>query len=354
MIFFFFLWFCRSWWNGPHEIIALVASRYITSNQKEYLNTILNTWDSEQGNISSVASWFDSMTYEGSKITVCKHWHFCDTPIADESVLKVQTEFHTEFNITTALDDILNSIFNETTTSYWALNFAFRALIHFVGDSHTPLHASDRYTLNAGTPKNDAGGNGFYITTDSSSIRNLHYLWDSAVYAYQNGPFTDDLVNDLMNEIGSPKKWFDSTELESLDPHVWVNESYNIAAKDVYDLSLISPNCYISKTCEYTQKSQIIAKKQILLAGYRLSEIFNKFFTIPRKAYKVDAASQMNLENESLRKQKLIGVIVWSINGVLVIVSIVYMVLLFHTPKSKKGLISKAGKLNPSLLSSLM
>ena len=352
--FFFFCFFSKSWWNGPHEIIALVASRYITTNQKDYLNTILNTWDSEQGNISSVASWFDSITYEGSKITVCKHWHFCDTPIVDEEVLKVQTEFHTEFNISTALDDILNALFNETTTSYWALNFAFRALIHFVGDAHTPLHASDRYTMNGLTPKNDAGGNGFYITTDSSSIRNLHYLWDSAVFAYENGPFTDDLANQLMSEIGSPKKWFDLEELESLDPHVWVNESYQIASKDVYDLSLISPNCYISRTSEYAKKNQVIAKKQILLAGYRLSEIFNKFFTIPRKPYKADSIEQITDDNDENKTQKIIGLVVWAINGVLCIVSIVYMVLLCHTPKSKKAFLARTSKIDQTLLSSLM
>ena len=343
MFFFFFCSFINCWWNGPHEIIALVAARSMSTREKEAVNTIINTWESEPGNISSIASWFDSITYAGSNIKICKHWHYIDTPIADESVLKVQKEFHTEYNVTNILNDVLSSLYNETTTSYWALNFNFRALLHFIGDVHQPLHASERYTLKGSSVSGDGGGNAFYISTDSSSIKNLHYLWDSAIFAYQYGPFTDSMANDLISEIGSPKKWYNLTLLESLDPMVWAQESYAIANNSAYNLQM---NEYVAMDSEYAAINQPLAKKQIILCAYRLNKIFEKFFNIERKPYKVIVQPTEN--------KNAMGIAFWAVDGVLGVVSIVYIVLLFRVPKNKKEEIAERGRLNQTLLTSLM
>lgn len=51
----------------------------------------------------------------------------------------------------------------------------YRALSHFVGDVHQPLHAVTRYTKNY--KKGDAGGNLFKL--NFGYIKNLHALWDA-------------------------------------------------------------------------------------------------------------------------------------------------------------------------------
>jgi hypothetical protein len=69
----------------------------------------------------------------------------------------------------------------------WASNeiegrsIALRIFMHLVGDVHQPLHATSRWTKNH--PKGDKGGNKFLIKRHKS-VKNLHSLWDSGVFAY--------------------------------------------------------------------------------------------------------------------------------------------------------------------------
>ena len=53
----------------------------------------------------------------------------------------------------------------------------YRALIHFVGDIHQPLHCVSRYTKNR--PDGDRGGNEFKLP--DTLYKNLHLLWDALV-----------------------------------------------------------------------------------------------------------------------------------------------------------------------------
>ena len=53
----------------------------------------------------------------------------------------------------------------------------YRALIHFVGDIHQPLHCVSRYTKKH--PNGDRGGNDFKL--QHGQYRNLHLLWDAIV-----------------------------------------------------------------------------------------------------------------------------------------------------------------------------
>lgn len=62
-------------------------------------------------------------------------------------------------------------------------SFDLRLLIHYVGDVHQPLHAVTRYGKDF--PTGDKGGNSFKITS-KDGVSNLHALWDSAVYVYEN------------------------------------------------------------------------------------------------------------------------------------------------------------------------
>jgi len=62
--------------------------------------------------------------------------------------------------------------------------------MHLVGDVHQPLHATSRWTKDH--PKGDKGGNTFLIKRHKS-VKNLHSLWDSGVFAYTKQikkPFT--------------------------------------------------------------------------------------------------------------------------------------------------------------------
>jgi len=64
-------------------------------------------------------------------------------------------------------------------------SIALRLLIHYVGDSHQPLHMAAR--VNKDNLTGDKGGNGFKLTPKADigkGVTNLHKLWDSVIYKF--------------------------------------------------------------------------------------------------------------------------------------------------------------------------
>lgn len=72
-------------------------------------------------------------------------------------------------------------------------SYAVRLLIHYIGDIHQPLHASNR--VDSDFPSGDRGGNEFPLKNHYSS-NNLHAVWDSAIYKYHE---SIKLVSYLLN-----------------------------------------------------------------------------------------------------------------------------------------------------------
>lgn len=58
-----------------------------------------------------------------------------------------------------------------------AKSMMYKALIHFVGDVHQPLHCVNRYSKDY--RNGDAGGNRFKL--NFGYYKNLHALWDAVV-----------------------------------------------------------------------------------------------------------------------------------------------------------------------------
>ena len=307
-----------------------------------------STVEVQKANLITVSSWFDDVTHKGSEMKQMKQWHFVDYPIASEEVLKVKKEFHTEYNVTSALRDCIEALKNPTTTSFWVLNFIFRALIHFVGDIHTPVHCSERHELSGDSAEGDRGANNFKLTVNGySNVNNLHKVWDSACLEYPDNNYNDEQTNALLSSVGSPVDWFGNlTELESRDPIVWAKQSYGVSRDYVYPKLPISQYGTMSPNDLYITKGAKIAKQQIALAAYRLNNLFQDYFNVPRKLM------HMEIDNNLKFNSRIIGFLIVDI--VLFIVSIVYIVLIFHVPSDKKERIVKAGRLNETLLQSLM
>ena len=54
-------------------------------------------------------------------------------------------------------------------------------MIHYVGDMHQPLHTVTRYAPDF--KNGDMGGN-LFMLTPKDNINELHALWDSTVYEW--------------------------------------------------------------------------------------------------------------------------------------------------------------------------
>lgn len=179
--------------------------------------------------------------------------------------------------------EAIKTITNRKCPYYFTCELAksiqLRALSHFVGDLHQPLHAVSRY--NKKYPDGDLGGNKFLL--NFGYYKNLHMLWD-AIVALDKGsePYvikikiqTKEIMiknaTDIMNEF--PKSGL-IEKIKILDPNEWAKESYKVANEFVY--RKIEENSAPSE--EYLTKGQKYAKERIALAGYRLARLFEEAY----------------------------------------------------------------------------
>ncbi len=99
---------------------------------------------------------------------------------------------------------------------------ALKYVLHFVGDIHQPLHASDNQ---------DRGGNCVPVSLGGQRISNLHSFWDTIVLA----PLGEDpaaIAKTLEADI-TP----DETKARSAGPaEAWAEDSFAIAKTDAYTI----------------------------------------------------------------------------------------------------------------------
>ena len=143
---------------------------------------------------------------------------------------------------------------------------ALKFLIHFVGDLHQPLHASDH---------DDRGGNciGLEPSPDGHA-RNLHAYWDtSAVEAL--GASAQDIAARLDGKItqAMTREWGRGGARD------WAMESFRLAQRDAYKLPA-RPTCdqhaLIALSAGYEATAQRDAEVQLERAGIRMAFLLNK------------------------------------------------------------------------------
>jgi hypothetical protein len=140
---------------------------------------------------------------------------------------------------------------------------ALRFLIHFVGDLHQPLHASDNH---------DRGGNQVRVVLNGER-KNLHAVWDTAVVeALGDDPRTVAPVLERQITAADKQRWSQGAVVD------WANQSFQIAKTKIYptlpgtggtDAPVILPP-------DYAQRQADITPTQLERAGVRLATLLNK------------------------------------------------------------------------------
>jgi S1/P1 nuclease len=154
---------------------------------------------------------------------------------------------------------------------------ALRFIMHFVGDSHQPLHAVSRDS--DAMPDGDKGGNAFMIIPPAGLTpqpKNLHSLWDQGCGLF-NGtrrPLSEggvSKIQDLASSLTGKYADEESRAAKDLDPTDWTHESLKLAQTQVYSLQEGS-----EPSEEYLEAGRITAGKRIVLAGLRMANLLNK------------------------------------------------------------------------------
>jgi nuclease S1 len=207
-------------------------------------------------------------------------WHFIDICLRDQ-----RTDVSARCpggNCVTAKIDEYSTRLKEGRYDHWGAAGDLAFLIHFVGDLHQPLHAS-----------NDADRGGNCVRVDSQSgARNLHDAWDTAIVRRLEG--TDgapEATARRLEQIYAGEKATDAWISEHTDDIAW--ESNQIARSDIYaalqipvqpcepPTAVCSNEPEVDLTSAYMDRADVIAGHQLVKAGFRLASLLNEMGTQP-------------------------------------------------------------------------
>ena len=270
---FLFLTFSLAWWDTGHRVIAMIAERDLTPSQIQWMSDLFALWPGEEGNIVSVSTWQDDVKAANYRIYTMSTWHYSDIPYIPDKSASVTIPPET-YNVTQIIQESIDLIMDETTTSSWALSFALRNLIHFVADCHCPMHAVALF--NDKFPTGDAGGNGFTLSKSvfGNNGGNLHKVWDSGGFSYQTSWPKSDLDYNISRILTENPKSKYQTEIKNLDPYKWIYETWDVASGFAY----VNITQDTTPSDEYLEGARKHSERLFALAGYRLGAVLTQFF----------------------------------------------------------------------------
>ncbi len=272
----------HAWGDEGHEIVGLVADHYLTPKTKQALNALLatdNTHLTPDTGIASEATWADK--YRDSDRNTTKvhysqthNWHFVDIELSDASNIDKPCNNHpvlpagtpaSEGEPKDCVIDKINQFIAElksTSTTPDERRQALQFLLHFVGDLHQPLHASD---------DNDSGGNQKNVKATKIAKGNLHHYWD-VEFVKRLGKDPNQVANSLITGITQAKvaSWSKGT------PTNWAKESFKDGKTTAYG-KLPTPGAdgvYQLPDSYVTSATNVVANR-LSRAGVRLAYLLN-------------------------------------------------------------------------------
>jgi hypothetical protein len=139
---------------------------------------------------------------------------------------------------------------------------ALKFVLHFVGDMHQPLHASDDH---------DRGRNDKRVSAAGFRAGNLHHFWDTE-FVDQLGTSAKTIASDLIGHISKAQEqqWQSGTLAD------WAQESFDIGRNDAYG-QLPDPNARGSfrLSDDYIAAATEDVALQLSKAGVRLASVLN-------------------------------------------------------------------------------
>ena len=263
-----------AWGDMGHEIIASIARDRLTPSARAWIDAILakDTDTLTAPDMVARATWADKWRDGGHRETAS--WHFVDQELPDPD-LKTACFGYPKASVPPsagpAQDCVVDKIgefereLGAPSTPDAERLLALKYILHFVGDVHQPLHASDNQ---------DRGGNCIHVSLGGQRTTNLHSFWDTGVLApLGNDPAT--IAKTLEADI-TP----DEAKAWAAGPaETWAEESYAAAKANAYTIG--SPaGCQndqtpIALTDAYQAQALQVARQQIEKAGVRLARVLN-------------------------------------------------------------------------------
>ncbi len=262
-----------AWGDIGHKATAIIAYQRLNPKAKAAVDVLLaadpDTLTAKD--FPSRATWADKF-HTGHRETAA--WHFVDIELAGPDLRAACFGFPTlngalasagppDDCVIDKIEEFKAELASPATAPAEKL-LALKFLIHFVGDVHQPLHASDNQ---------DRGGNCIALTPHVGGSNNLHGYWDTGVMVALGGT-PETIAKKLSPKItaANAKAWKKGTTRD------WAMESFNLSKSDAYALAS-RPTCAapgsVSLTSVYQAQAQRDVRLQLSRAGVRMAAILN-------------------------------------------------------------------------------
>jgi S1/P1 Nuclease len=263
-----------AWGDLGHQVTALIAYRHLLPEARTRLDALLasDTDPLSGAAFAGRATWADKYRTTHRETAA---WHFVDIEIDHPDLQgacygfpvlasgQSASQGPAQDCVVNKIDEFAAELGNAATPPAERL-LALKFLIHFVGDLHQPLHATDHQ---------DKGGNCVGLAPPQDQQSNLHAYWDVTVVAAL-GPSAAQIADKLDASLGAAeiRNWSRGT------PHSWALDTFEVGRRDVYALPSL-PTCQnrgsVALSGEYQAQARKDAALQLLKAAVRLAAVLN-------------------------------------------------------------------------------
>eukprot|EP01060_Flectonema_neradi_P039431 TRINITY_DN867_c1_g1_i1.p1 TRINITY_DN867_c1_g1~~TRINITY_DN867_c1_g1_i1.p1 ORF type:complete len:303 (+),score=58.63 TRINITY_DN867_c1_g1_i1:51-911(+) len=266
------------WWCEGHMLVAEIAVLNMEPQLVAQLNNITsyltNQGFPQSADFTQSACWADDIK---KTLSSTESWHFINTPYNPTKVPNVPQA--RPDNVVNVLGNVQTSLDRrkEYNANLWEISFNLADYVHFVGDSHQPLHCAELFSSQFPPPEGDLGGNKFDVMFNGTSWI-LHSFWDSVGALYQDSerpmsPTEKAALKQLASDLNT-NHTFTPSQISNYNYTQWANDSFNLAIQYAY--ADLTPNCTLSET--YVQNARNVAQSQIALSGKRLAKQLTYLF----------------------------------------------------------------------------
>jgi hypothetical protein len=274
----------NAWGNEGHEIVGEIAMHYLQPAVRQRVMAMLaaDIDPLTAHDLLSETTWADRFRDSDRNSTKVHYdqtrlWHFVDIELTAPSIDAAcfnhpQLPAGSAASLGPASDCVVDKInefsaeLGSSSVSAGEKLLALKFLLHFIGDVHQPLHASD---------ENDSGGNAKHVSAASLGSGTLHGFWDTQLVGLL-GVDPIGIGDTLSKGISSVNAsiWSKGTATD------WALESFAVSKSVVY-AKLPRPNAkgvYVLPSV-YTKTAREAIATQLSRAGVRLAAVLNQALT---------------------------------------------------------------------------
>jgi hypothetical protein len=270
-----------AWGDEGHEIVAHVAEHYLKPVVRARAQALLGLDASGMTatDLAAEATWADKYRDSDRHTSMIRYdhtrlWHFVDLELDGPNIDAACFDHPgvaagTPASQGPAQDCVVDKIeqfrteLASASTSAAERLAALQFLLHFVGDLHQPLHASDDH---------DQGGNRKRVSAEGERAGNLHHYWDTE-FVLQLGSDPAQVADALIKKITPEQlhQWRSGT------PRDWALETFAVARASVY-APLPPANEWGSYrlSAGYVANATAAVATQLSRAGVRLALLLNE------------------------------------------------------------------------------